>query len=209
MEDILTGLREMLGPNVGVGLTDPRDPPTGLWPSEAAAMSRAVPKRRAEFAAGRRAARAAMADLNVAATGIAQGRDRTPQWPTGLCGAIAHCDTCCIAIIADTATHATLGVDVEPAAGLELDLTETVCTAYEQVWVAQQTDQRLAAKMIFCAKEAIYKAQYPLTQKVIDFQAVTLEMAQENFVFHGTATLPKLKGMIMIRHDLIIATAYV
>lgn len=209
MEGIRHALRQMLGPKVGIGVTDPRGAPDGLWPQEAAAIARAVPKRRAEFAAGRRAARDAMMALTVPAAAIAQGSDRAPIWPQGLCGSIAHCDTCCIAVVARIPDYSALGIDIEPATPLPSELIDIICTKPEQNWLITQSIPGLAAKMIFSAKEAVYKAQYPLTGAVIGFDAVTVGMTNSGFTTVASATLPALKGAILIQDGLILSTAYV
>lgn len=208
MDGVRAALRQMLGPHAGIGATDPRQM-VPLWDEETAAVARAIPKRRAEFAAGRSAARAAMAEIGIAPVAIPQGRDRAPLWPAGLAGSIAHCDTCCIAAVALHGHYAALGVDIEPATRLATDLIEVICTPAERAWLGNQPDPGLAAKVIFSAKEAVYKAQYPLTGKVIGFDAVTLEMTAGAFRVVNNPTLSNMKGAILIEDGLILSVAYV
>lgn len=208
MQGVRAALRQMLGPHAGIGVTDPAQD-AALWDEEAAAVARAVPKRRTEFAAGRSAARAAMAEIGFAPAAIPQGRDRAPIWPVGLSGSIAHCDTCCVSVVALQEHYAVLGVDVEPATPLAPDLVAVICTPAERAWLAGEPDPNLAAKMIFSAKEAVYKAQYPLTGKVIGFDAVTLDMTDDTFHVVGDPTLANLKGAILIEGGLILSLAYV
>lgn len=208
MQGVRAALRQMLGPHAGIGVTDPAQDAV-LWDEEAAAVARAVPKRRTEFAAGRSAARAAMAEIGFAPAAIPQGRDRAPIWPVGLSGSIAHCDTCCVSVVALQEHYAVLGVDVEPATPLAPDLVAVICTPAERAWLAGESDPGLASKMIFSAKEAVYKAQYPLTGKVIGFDAVTLDMTDDTFHVVGDPTLANLKGAILIEGGLILSLAYV
>ena len=208
MEGVRASLRQMLGPHAGIGVTDPAQD-AALWDEEAAAIARAIPKRRTEFAAGRSAARAAMAEIGFAPAAIPQGRDRAPIWPTGLAGSIAHCDTCCVSVVALKEHHQSLGVDIESATPLDPDLVAVVCTPAERRWLAGEPDPGLAAKMIFSAKEAVYKAQYPLTGKVIGFDAVTLEMIDGAFRVVGNPTFSNMKGAILIEDGLILSVAYV
>jgi 4'-phosphopantetheinyl transferase EntD len=208
MEQVRAALRKMLGPQAGISVTDPAQM-AALWDEEARAIARAIPKRRAEFAAGRSAARAAMADIGLAPVAIPQGHDRAPIWPEGLSGSIAHCETCCIAAIAVKEHYKTLGVDIEPATPLAPDLVEVICTAQERAWLADEPNPGLAAKVIFSAKEAIYKAQYPLTGRVIGFDAVTLEMTAGGFRVVGDPAFVNMKGAILIEEGLILSVAYV
>ncbi|MDX8349855.1 4'-phosphopantetheinyl transferase superfamily protein [Cognatiyoonia sp. IB215446] len=209
MEEIRAALQDMLGPDFGVGVTDPRDPADGLWPEETPAVARAVEKRQRDFAAGRRAAREAMSALGVTPAAIPQGNQREPVWPEGLIGSISHCATCCVATVAHTSQHRTIGIDIEPATPLDPDLIPMICTAEEQNWLPAQPDPNLAAKQIFSAKEAVYKAQFPLTREVIGFKAVTLRFDGANFNAELPANLPKCTGSILIREGMILSVAYV
>jgi len=207
MDHVRVALRNMLGPDAGIGVTDPTVP-SDLWPEEAKAMSRAIPKRRTEFSAGRQAARIAMAELELPPVAIPQGTDRAPIWPKGISGSISHCAQCCIAVVAQTSHYSTLGVDVETTDPLDNDLIPVVCTPAEQVWLQDAPDFGLAAKMIFSAKEAVYKAQYPLTGKVIGFDAVSLIFDCDRFSVAANPTHPKLEGTILIQEGLILSVAH-
>lgn len=208
MDRVRAALRGMLGPDVGIGVTDP-SVGSDLWPEEAAAISGAIPKRQTEFAAGRRAARIALAELGFPPTAIPKGADRAPVWPTGISGSISHCAQCCIAVAAHNKEYPTLGVDLEPATALDLDLIPMICTPAEQAWLTSQPDAALTAKLIFCAKESVYKAQYPLTGKVISFHAVTIQITGDRFSVVPAPDLPDLKGAILIKDGLILSVAHV
>ena len=82
-------LAALLGPDAGVGYAA-IEGTHGLLPEEAPAIARAIPKRQAEFAAGRRAARAALTTLGHPAQAIPVGDRRAPIWPQGTVGAITH-----------------------------------------------------------------------------------------------------------------------
>ena len=208
MDNVRGALREMLGPKVGIGVTDP-SLASDLWPQEATAIQRAVPKRQTEFAAGRRAGRGALAELGFGPIAIPQGANRAPIWPAGFCGSISHCAQCCIAVAAHDRDYPTLGVDVEPATALDPNLISLICNPSEQIWVTNQPDPGLAAKMIFSAKEAVYKAQYPLTGKVIGFDAVTVQITNSDFTVAATSELPAMRGATLIQEGLILTVAHV
>jgi 4'-phosphopantetheinyl transferase EntD len=179
-------LRGVLGPGFGVGVTDPRVASDPLWDEERPAIARAVPKRILEFTAGRTAARAAMADIGLAPAAIPMGHDRAPIWPDGIIGSIAHCDTACIAAVAHTSTAQSVGLDIEEATPLTTDLWDTVCTPSELAWLATQPEdqQSLLVKRIFVAKEAVYKAQYPFTKRMIGFKDVEVALSNASFIAH-------------------------
>jgi len=141
-------------------------------------IARAIPKRRFEFAAGRRAARQALAELGLPPSAILQEADRAPIWPDGVTGSITHCDTLCIAALAPQHLYRSLGIDIEPATPLSADLEAVIATPSERrALAALPPAHRLhMAKQIFCAKEALYKAQYPVTGMRLGFQDVELDI---------------------------------
>ena len=89
--DLAAALARVLPPGVAVAVEDPAASAEGMFDAEARAVARAVPARRAEFAAGRRAAHRAMERLGVPAAPVAMGSDRAPVWPPGVIGSISHC----------------------------------------------------------------------------------------------------------------------
>ena len=151
---------------VAVALTDPHQVQAPLWPQEAQFVAQAVAKRQAEFAAGRSAARAAMRALGGIDAAIPASADRAPSWPAGWHGSITHNDRWCLAAVTRGAAH--LGIDIETATPLNPDLLPMICSAAEVARIAG-TEQGMLAKVIFSAKEAAYKAQYPLTQTLFGF----------------------------------------
>lgn len=210
LDAIAVALQKILHPQVGVGVTDPRAPDDDLWTAEKRTLARAIPKRRSEFAAGRRAARAAMSELELPPAAIPVGPQRAPLWPVGMAGSIAHCDTVCIAAISQC--HRSIGIDIEPATPLAAELIPIVCTPQEQDWLRSRGPalEGLYAKHIFCAKEAIYKAQYPLTGQVIGFHAVSIRFHEDD-TFEATLSppLPALHGKITVCHGMVLTAALV
>ncbi|MBM1220407.1 4'-phosphopantetheinyl transferase superfamily protein [Ponticoccus sp. SC2-23] len=140
-----------------------------LTGEEAAAIAKAVPARRAEFAAGRAAARQALAQLGMTGVSIPMDADRAPQWPRGIVGSISHAAGFAIALVASSEDVLGVGVDIEPDAPLPVDAIETVLTPDEQV-------DRGRTRAIFCAKEATYKALYPLAGAIWDFQDMRIRL---------------------------------
>ena len=171
-------LGALFGPGVSVGCADPRAPASDLWPEEAAALHQAVSRRRGEFAAGRRAARGALAALGRAACAIPVAPTRAPLWPAGIIGSISHCDRIAVAAVAPAGRFRALGLDVEPDEPLPEGLGETICRPEEMHWIArapQQVQGRLG-RLIFSAKEALFKAQFPLTGVWLDFADIALRL---------------------------------
>src|SRR5215813_14270807 len=113
----------------------PASNPTELFPAEEAALRTAGPGRRAEFAAGRSCARAALAMLGVAAGPILVGPAGQPLWPAGVTGSITHCVGYRACAVARTTDVAAIGIDAEPDAALPAGLIEKVATGPERAWI--------------------------------------------------------------------------
>lgn len=179
-------IRALFPDDVAVAQSDPRLPAAGILPDEERFVRNAGETRRREFAAGRMAARRALASLGLPGTAIAAAQDRAPVWPQGVVGSISHCANLCLAAVAPAAAYRSVGIDVEPAEPLPEDILDTVCTPAERNWLETRpaAERGLLARAIFCAKEAAYKCQYPLTGELIDFHA--FEIALEGGAFRAT-----------------------
>lgn len=172
-------LQVRLGPSVAVVCTDVDGDPTTLWPEEKRAIAHAVPRRQGEFAAGRSAARAAMKILNWPAAAIPVHTDRSPGWPEGLVGSIAHTADTCVAVLGRRTAWASIGIDIEPERGIEQALWDIICTPDELRELATHGSLNMASLVtrVFVAKEAFYKWQFPQSGTFLDFQDVSVKWA--------------------------------
>ncbi|MGO2111275.1 MAG: 4'-phosphopantetheinyl transferase family protein [Pseudoclavibacter sp.] len=172
----VTGLRALLPPSVEVEQWS-RDvePSEALLAPESRHVEGAVASRRAEFATVRACARLAMGRLGVpdaAGTPIVPGRDRAPAWPPGVVGAITHCEGVRAAAVAREGTVASLGIDAEPAEPLSGDVLDLVATRRERAelrGLARERPDVPWARVLFSAKESVFKAWYPLTRAWLGF----------------------------------------
>ncbi len=147
-----------------------------LWPSEAACVSRAVPQRVQEFAAGRQCARRAMAEFGIRDFPLLMASDRRPLWPDTLTGSITHTRGFCAAAVAERARLGALGLDSEVAGDVGEHLWSAICLPQELAWLdaLPRRDRAVAATLLFSAKEALYKCQYPLFAERLDFHDVQI-----------------------------------
>jgi 4'-phosphopantetheinyl transferase EntD len=198
IEDSIAAL---FGADVAVAVlpVDGDHPP--LLPVEEPAIARAVPKRRAEFTAGRAAARLAMQRLGLLPQAVPAAPDRSPIWPAGLTGSISHAAGFC-AVVLTRDTGRNLGLDIEDPAPLDAELWPLVLTPDEiaALDTLPVPARGLAAKRIFGIKEAAYKAQFPLTGAVIGFQALQVTLTDAASQARVTATrtgqmVPGLAGL--------------
>ncbi len=146
-----------------------------LAPGELARVAHAVPSRRAEFAAGRAAARVALQRLGLEAVIIPSQDDRSPLWPAGHVGSLSHCEGFCAAVATTTRYAAGLGFDAEPAQPLPEDVAAMVCSRSDSSLTGPELRAHpLWPTLVFSAKEAAYKCQYPLSKAVLGFEAAAV-----------------------------------
>jgi 4'-phosphopantetheinyl transferase EntD len=171
-------LAALLPAGVAVETAIPGDDCGPALPAELAAVAKAVPARRAEFLLGRALARAALRRIGVEAGEIPARPDRSPEWPADVVGSISHTRALCAVAVARRGAIVSLGLDLEQHAPLEPELWRRVLTPDEQAWIrrAPPAEQGGLAKLVFSAKEAFYKCQYPLTARFLDFLDVELEL---------------------------------
>ncbi len=166
---------------IGVGHDDRR-----LSAEERSYIAKAVPARRAEFIAGRLAARQALARLGHHVVAIPADTSRAPVWPQGLAGSITHGAGIAIAV---ARLGEPLGIDIETDTDIEPDLWPVICSADERAILPKAMRGRLV-RHVFAAKEAVYKAQDPGRRALFDFHAVHLRLTDDGFV----ATFPQAAG---------------
>ena len=162
-----------------------------LLPQEQQYLTRAVPKRVREFAAGRACARAGLSQLGYGSVALPMGADRAPQWPAGATGSITHTDGFCAAVVATTTQIRALGLDAERADCVRPHLWRRICTA-EELATLQASDAQAAvaaATLLFSAKEAFYKCQYTLTRQWLGFADLSLSVRAGEFTVRATRAL--------------------
>jgi 4'-phosphopantetheinyl transferase EntD len=164
---------------------DPDEPAQPLFPEEEALVARAVAKRRREFAKGRECARAAMERLGIHGVPLLSGTDREPLWPKEIAGSITHTRGFCAVAVAPSEHYDGIGIDAEPAEPLAENIVERIChDADRSSWLAVTSiDSSVIPRLVFSAKEAVYKCQFPLTRTFLGFEDVGVNLG--NGVFQG------------------------
>ncbi|MEU3250621.1 4'-phosphopantetheinyl transferase superfamily protein [Streptomyces sp. NPDC006997] len=157
---------------------DGTEPPP-LYPEEAALVAQAVAKRRREFATVRGCARRAMEKLGVPAQPVLPGERGAPRWPAGLTGSMTHCDGYCAAALVRAADLASLGIDAEPHGPLPDGVLEAVALPSERRRLDELWRTHPAAhwdRLLFSAKESVYKAWFPLTGQWLEFTEADIDL---------------------------------
>lgn len=131
------------------------------------------PASRRASGAARHLARGLLAAQGHPAVSIGRGPHGAPLWPDGVVGSLAHDDTVAVAAIASAADWRALGIDVEPAEPLAEDLGALVVTAADTVG---SVDDPLTGRLVFAAKEAVYKAVHTLDGAVLDYDDIAVDL---------------------------------
>lgn len=148
-----------------------------LYPEEQALVTRAVPKRVREFTLVRACARRAMEKLGVPPQPVLPGERGAPQWPAGLVGSMTHCEGYCAAALVRATDLASIGIDAEPHQPLPEGVLDSVALSTEREHLRELAEGGPGAhgipvhwdRLLFSAKESVYKAWFPLTGKWLDF----------------------------------------
>jgi 4'-phosphopantetheinyl transferase EntD len=164
-----------------------------LFPDEVAVVDKAVEKRRHEFATARSCARTALRALGVPPVPILPGERGAPRWPPGIVGSITHCAGYRAAAVALASDVMTIGVDAEPHATLPDGVLDAVSLPNER---ARLRDLAAAApdvpwdRLLFSAKESVYKAWFPLAHRWLGFEDADLTINPADGTFEARLLLP-------------------
>lgn len=157
-----------------------------LGPEEDAILH-AAPARRMEFAAGRACAREALRQIGLPDRPILRGPSREPVWPTGICGSITHCIGYCAAAVSRVGSHVGLGVDAEPNEPLPADTRATIATNDDLSLLRELPGGEIHwERLLFSAKESVFKAFYPLYRQWLGFQEVSIRFNPEQQTFEAS-----------------------
>lgn len=144
-----------------------------LSPIERPAFERVVLKVRRQSGAARIVARNLLRNFGVSDVHLPRQPPGGVTWPSGIVGSLAHDGQIAVAAVA-TAEHVLgIGIDVEPDEPLSSDLVKIIATPAE---CARYTRAMLERRILFCCKEAVYKALNPIDGIFLDFQDIEIDL---------------------------------
>jgi 4'-phosphopantetheinyl transferase EntD len=148
-------------------------PSVALFPEEEKIIAHAVESRRHEYAAVRNCAHACVRRLGYVPAPILSGVGGAPTWPAGVQGSLTHCAGYAAAAVGSLARISAIGIDAEPDAPLPDGVLDLVATPTERdrlAGIQVETDNPNWDRLLFSAKEAVYKAWFPLVHEWLDHQ---------------------------------------
>ncbi|WP_030267246.1 4'-phosphopantetheinyl transferase family protein [Streptomyces sp. NRRL B-24484] len=187
-------IEQLLAPPVVAvqAFADPVDPPA-LFAEEQALITRAVDGRRREFGTVRACARTALSGLGIAPVPILPGLRGAPAWPDGVVGSMTHCAGYRAAAVARAADLVTIGLDAEPHRPLPGGELDVFALPEERARLSGLTARRPEIcwdRLLFSAKESVYKAWFPLTHQWLDFEEASITIDPDAGTFRARLLVP-------------------
>lgn len=210
-------IEEILPPSA-VAIEARHDPSDAiLFPQERTAVDRAVEKRRLEYTTARACAHAALEELGIAPAPILTGERGEPLWPAGVVGSITHCHGYRACAVGRAVDLPTIGIDAEPNDALPEGLVGDIARPEELVWLRRlqlRFPEVCWDRLLFSAKESVYKAWFPLAKSWLGFEDATLTVDPSAGVFVarllvsapllGDGRVIGFRGQWMVRDGLIL-----
>jgi 4'-phosphopantetheinyl transferase EntD len=187
-------IERILPPSVLAAESFGDDPGAVLLPAEQAVIADAAESRRREFATGRACARAALARLGQPPVPVLREPGGAPRWPDGTAGSITHCAGYRAAAVTLTKDAASLGIDAEPDEPLpDHRMLDMIASDEERARLRE-----LAAgmpgtswdRLLFCAKESVYKTWFPLARRWLGFESADVVIDAAGGTFTARLLVP-------------------
>ena len=193
-------------------------PESQMFPSEVAIVANAAAKRRREFSTVRYCARQALRKIGVPAVPILPDTDGAPRWPVGVVGSLTDCRGYRAAVVARSPALRGVGIDAEVDAALPPAVPDLILRDEERAQLQNMTNTYPHwhwDTILFCAKEAVFKAWFPITRSWLDFRDVSVTVRPSGtFLAFVHASLvarigPVFAGRWVVRGGLIVAATSV
>ena len=170
------------------------DPPDLVpLPEEEPLIAKSVVKRRNEFITVRHCARIALGELGVPPVPILKGDKGEPCWPDGVVGSLTHCTGYRGAVVGRSIAVRSVGIDAEPHDVLPQGVLDSISLPEERSEMQNLSAGLHWDRILFCAKEATYKAWFPLTKIWMGF-----EYAHITFDVDGPCSAGRFVSRILI-----------
>ena len=106
---------------------------------------------------------------------------------------MTHCAAYRAAAVALATEISSIGVDAEPNEPLPAEVLDLVADDAERVWVAELLAARPEVnwdRLLFSAKESVFKTWFPLTHRWLDFRQATITVDPERCTYSGRLIAP-------------------
>jgi 4'-phosphopantetheinyl transferase EntD len=111
-----------------------------------------------------------LGELGFPPVPILKGEKGEPCWPDGVVGSLTHCAGYRGAVVGREGAVRSVGVDAEPHDVLPDGVLDAISLPAERAELAALPSGVHWDRILFCAKEATYKAWFPLTKRWLGFE---------------------------------------
>ena len=188
----------------------------GLHPLEQALVSHSVDVRKAEFGDARWCAHQALSDLGEWNNEpILRGERGMPLWPRDITGSMTHTEGFRAAVVAPKTHVRSMGLDAEPAQPLPREVVSSIARPGEMPQLERLQNEGIdcADRLLFCAKEATYKAWFPMTHRWLGFEDAEIDIRPDgsfiSYLLVRPTPVPFITGRWMLDDGYVIAATAV
>ena len=138
-----------------------------------------------------------------------------PLWPSSVSGSLTHTDGFRAAVAAPRLLVHSMGLDAEPAEPLPEGVLGSIARDSELPQLEQLRSGGLdcADRLLFCAKEATYKAWFPLTHRWLGFDQAEIDIRPDgsfvSYLLIRPTPIPFISGRWIIRDGFLVAATAV
>lgn len=191
--------------------------PEILTIAEKEIISKASEQRKRHFSTGRMCAKKALEELGFLDIEILKGANKEPIWPSGVVGSISHSSKLAGAVVANSNSLLSIGLDIEIIGGVSAEMWDVLFNEDEQrtLNALDRSQLDLFTTLFFSIKESFYKFQHPLTKLFLDFKDVELYYYDGNFSMRSDKlkayekiSLDKLRIKSAVFDDQVISVCY-
>lgn len=154
-----------------------------LFPAEKSYLEGKLEIRRKEFIRSRYCVKVGFERLNLPYKSVLPNQRRMPVWPDNVIGSISHSYDMAGAAVCLSKSYRSVGLDIEKlsARKSEDQIARYICTPDELDIIQEgDSDERVKkSRLVFCAKEAIFKCLYPLCQVFFGFKDASVDWSDD------------------------------
>ena len=146
-----------------------------LFEEERRALPSRHEGRRQSYASARTCAHIAQCELGLPKAPVGRSDRGAPLWPDGVRGSLTHSEALAASCL--TLSSRSVGIDIEHTGRMSPGVARRVLTDEELSRLDLDAPAGLdEATLLFSAKEAVYKAIFPIAGLYIGYQEVTLNV---------------------------------
>ena len=119
---------------------------------------------------------------------ILKGDKGEPCWPAGVVGSLTHCEGFRGAAVGRREEVRSVGIDAEPHGVLPDGVLDAISLPIERHELRAMPSGVHWDRVLFCAKEATYKAWFPLTRRWLGFEDAHIVFDVDDSGQRGTFT---------------------